>query len=89
MLARANAYLQGRHSSQAVEEFSRVANLRKGFPADPAGALAELGLARAYAQAGDKDSARAAYHEFLTGWKDADPNRPTLQKAKAEYAHLQ
>jgi hypothetical protein len=43
----------------------------------PIGALAHLGLAR------------AAYNDFLTLWKDADPDIPILKQAKAEYAKLQ
>ena len=63
------------------------------------GALARLGVARANAfqsrtsQGADADAARvralAAYNEFLTLWKDADPDIPILQQAKAEYAKLQ
>jgi hypothetical protein len=38
------------------------------------------------------DSARvralAAYKDFLTLWKDADPDIPILQEAKEEYARL-
>jgi serine/threonine protein kinase/Flp pilus assembly protein TadD len=55
----------------------------------PLTALAHLGLARAYAQQGDTAKARAAYHDFLTLWKDADPDTPILKEAKAEYARLQ
>jgi hypothetical protein len=63
------------------------------------GALAHLGLARANAlevrssQGADADAARtralAAYKDFLTLWKDADPGIPVLKQAKAEYAKLQ
>ena len=53
----------------------------------PWGALARLGLARAYAMQGD--TAKAAYQDFLTLWKDADPNNPVFVAAKAEYAKLQ
>ena len=52
-------------------------------------ALAHLGLARAYAMQGDTAKARAAYQDFLTLWKDADPDIPILEEAKAEYAKLQ
>jgi eukaryotic-like serine/threonine-protein kinase len=38
---------------------------------------------------GDKDKARAAYQQFLTLWKDTDPDIPILEQAKAEYAKLQ
>ena len=55
----------------------------------PLGALAHLGLARAYALQGDTAKARAAYQDFLTLWKDADPDIPVLKEAKAEYAKLQ
>jgi len=54
----------------------------------PLGALAHLGLARAYALQGDTAKARAAYQDFLTLWKDADPDIPILIAAKAEYAKL-
>ena len=54
----------------------------------PWGALARLGLARAYAMQGDTTKARAAYQDFLTIWKDADPDLPILIQAKAEYAKL-
>lgn len=37
---------------------------------------------------GDKEGARKAYNEFLTVWKDADPDIPILKQAKAEYAKL-
>jgi cytochrome c-type biogenesis protein CcmH/NrfG len=53
------------------------------------GALARLGLARAYAMQGNTAKAKAAYQNFLTLWKDADPDIPVLKQAKAEYAKLQ
>ena len=65
----------------------------------PLGALARLGLARAYAieaqsaQGAGVEAARAkarsAYQDFLTLWKDADPDIPVLKQAQAEYAKLQ
>jgi len=54
----------------------------------PLGALAHLGLARAYVLQGDTVKARAAYQDFLTLWKDADPDMPIVIAAKAEYAKL-
>ncbi len=59
----------------------------------PWGALARLGLARAYTLEATtdptaRDKARAAYQNFLTLWKDADPDIPIYQQAKAEYARL-
>jgi len=54
-----------------------------------AGALAKLGLARAYALEGDPSKARVAYQDFFALWKDADTNIPILVAAKSEYAKLQ
>jgi hypothetical protein len=48
----------------------------------------EKGGGRAYALSGDKTKAKAAYQDFLTLWKDADPDIPTLRQVKAEYAKL-
>ena len=50
--------------------------------------LARLGLARAYAEQRDTVRARAGYQDFLPLWKDADPDIPILQQAKAECAKL-
>ena len=51
--------------------------------------LANLGSGRAYARQGDTARARSRYQDFLTLWKDADPDIPILKQAKAEYAKLQ
>jgi hypothetical protein len=48
-----------------------------------------LQLARAYAMQGDTAKAKAAYQDFLTFWKDADPDIPVLIAAKSEFAKLQ
>ena len=45
--------------------------------------------AERYALSGDTAKAKAAYQDFLTLWKDADPDIPILKQAKAEYAKLQ
>ena len=45
-------------------------------------------LARLLAETGDTTSSRRAYQDFLALWKDADPDIPILQEAKAEYAKL-
>lgn len=88
MFWRANGLLQARHGREALEEFRRLTSLRNGFPADPAGALAVLGLARAYVQTGDANSGRRCYEEFRTLWKDADPDLPVLKRATVESSML-
>ena len=55
---------------------------------EPIGALAHLGLARAYELSGDTAKSRTAYQNFFALWKDADPDIPILKEAKAEYAKL-
>jgi hypothetical protein len=37
---------------------------------------------------GDTVKAKSAYQDFLTLWKDADPDIPILKEAKAECAKL-
>ena len=56
---------------------------------EPIGALAHLGLGRAYAIEGDSAKAKAAYQNFFALWKEADPDIPILKQAKAEYVELE
>jgi len=86
---RAHAYLQARQGKEAAAEFQKIINHRGIVLNFPLGAMARLGLARAYALDGDKAKARAAYDDFLNLWKAADPNIPLLQQARAEYANVQ
>ena len=76
-------------ATRAAAEFQKFIDHRGLVVNFPWGALARLGLARAYALQGDTAKARAAYQDFLTLWKDADPDIPILKEAKAEYAKLQ
>jgi eukaryotic-like serine/threonine-protein kinase len=69
-------------------EFPKILDRRGLVQNCTTGALAHLGLARAYAVQKDTVRARAAYQDFLTLWKDADPDIPILKQAKAEYAAL-
>jgi hypothetical protein len=73
---------------RAAAEFHKFIDHRGLVGNFPWGALARLGLARAYAMQGDRAKARTAYQDFLTLWKDADPDIPILKQAKAEYAKL-
>jgi hypothetical protein len=58
----------------------------QGFITAP---LSHLQLGRAQAIMGDKEAARKSYQDFLTLWKDADPDIPIYKQAKAEYAKVQ
>jgi len=85
---RGETYLILHDGNRAAAEFQRFIDHRGLVVNFPWGALARLGLARAYALQGDTVKAKAAYQDFLTLWKDADPDIPILIAAKAEYAKL-
>jgi len=82
---RGEAYLDAHQGAQAAAEFQKLLD-------HPYSAfnhvLPKLGLARAYVLQGDTAKAKVAYQDFLTLWKDADPDIPILKQAKAEYAKL-
>jgi serine/threonine protein kinase/tetratricopeptide (TPR) repeat protein len=86
---RGTAYLLEKQSAPAVREFQAILDHAGVVGNQPIGALAHLGLARAYRISGDTAKARVAYQDFLTLWKDADPDIPILKEAKTEYAKLQ
>jgi eukaryotic-like serine/threonine-protein kinase len=96
---RGEAYLAAGQGSEAAAEFQRILDHSGIVWNCWTGALAHLGLGRANAlasrtsQGADADAARvralAAYKDFLSLWKDADPDTPILKEAKAEYSKLQ
>ena len=96
---RAEAYLAAQQAGRAASEFQKIVDHRGVVSNEPIAALAHLGLARAHAlqaksaQGTDADAARsqarADYRDFLSLWKDADPDIPILKQAKSEYAKLQ
>ncbi len=86
---RGEAYLMLHDGSHAAAEFQKFIDHRTLVANAEWGALSRLGLGRAYALQGNTVKARAAYQDFLTLWKDADPDVPVLQQAKAEYTKLQ
>ena len=86
---RGEAYLAANKSEEAAAEFQKILTHRGLVLNEPIGALAHLGMARAYALAGKTANSRAAYQDLLALWKDADPDIPIFIAAKAEYAKLQ
>jgi tetratricopeptide (TPR) repeat protein len=96
---RGEAYLAAGQGNAAAAEFQKILDHSGIVWNCWTGALAHLGVARANAlqsrtsQGADADAARvralAAYKDFLTLWKDADPDIPILKQAKSEYAKLQ
>ena len=86
---RGQVYLLLHRGHEASAEFQKILD-HSGFTMNfPLGALAHLQLGRAYAMKADTAKAKNAYQDFLTLWKDADPDIPILKEAKAEYAKLQ
>jgi eukaryotic-like serine/threonine-protein kinase len=82
------AYLDLGDGRSAAGEFQKLIN-NPGLCAEfITGPLARLQLARARRLMGDNAAARDSYEEFLTIWKDADPDVPIYRQAKAEYAQL-
>ena len=81
--------LAAHQGPEAAVQFQKILDHRGIVAGDPIGALAHLQLGRAYALAGDETRAKSAYQDFLTLWKDADPDIPILKQARTEYAMLQ
>jgi tetratricopeptide (TPR) repeat protein len=86
---RGQAYLLAHNGPAAAAEFQRVLDHPGVVLNFVTGALAHLGLARAYVLQGDIANARTAYDDFFMLWKDADSDIPILKQARAEYGTLQ
>jgi tetratricopeptide (TPR) repeat protein len=86
---RGTAQLAMHNGAAAAAEFQKFLDHRGVVLNFPLASLAHLGLARAYAMQGDTTKARSAYQDFLSLWKDADPDIPIMKEARAESAKLQ
>ena len=85
---RGNAYLAAGRGNDAAGEFEKILKWRGVVLNEPIAPLARLGLARSYESQRDGSKARASYQDFLTLWKDADPDTPAFKEAEAEYAKV-
>lgn len=86
---RGQAYLATGQAKAAAAEFQRLLDHRSIVLNSPLVPLACLNLARAYSLQGDAEKARVSYRDFLSWWKNADPDIPIMKQAKAEYVRLQ
>ena len=86
---RGEAYLALHQGAEAAAEFQKILDHRGIVVSDPIGALSHLQMGRAYAMQRDTPKAKAAYQDFLSLWKDADPEIPILKQGRGEYAKLQ
>jgi hypothetical protein len=82
------AYMNAHQALAAAAEFQKIIDGRTIVVSDPIGALAYLQLGRALTASGDKAKGKSAYQQFLTLWKDADPDVPVFVQAKKEFAAL-
>ena len=85
---RGEALLKAGDGVKAAAEYQKILDHRGINPTSPLYSLARLGVGRAYALQGDSAKAKLAYQDFFALWKDADPDVPVLQAAKAEYEKL-
>jgi tetratricopeptide (TPR) repeat protein len=90
------AYLRMNKGAEAADEFRKITDHQGASWASAWRypywgqfySLSWLGVARGSALAGDVVNAQKAFQQFFELWKDADPDLPILQGAKAEYARL-
>jgi hypothetical protein len=86
---RGSAYLAEENGQGAAPQYQKFLDHRAAIANQVLGALAYVGLGRAYAQARNIESSRTAHDTFFSLWQDADPDITILKGAKAEYAKLQ
>jgi serine/threonine protein kinase/tetratricopeptide (TPR) repeat protein len=87
--ARGIAYKQTGRYAEAQQDFQKIMDIKAHTGSDIIFVVAQLERGRLFQKQGDIPKARIAYQDFLAAWKDADPDLPLLQEAKAEYAKLQ
>jgi pentatricopeptide repeat protein len=83
---RGEAYLAAHQVREAAAEFRKILDHPGIVLNYPVGPMARLQLARALSASGDRAQSAAVYKELLALWKDADPDIPVVQQAKAESA---
>ena len=88
MYYRGLAYLESHSGNEATVQFQKILDNPGIVPISIFRPLAHLGLARAYAETGNKDKSVAQYREFLALWKNADPDLPILHEAKTDYTKV-
>jgi serine/threonine-protein kinase len=85
---RGEADLKLNKVADATSEFQQILSHAGEAPLSILYPLAQLGLARAAVQSGDRAQALRIYPDFLNDWKDADPDLPIFQSARSEFAKL-
>jgi len=83
------AYLKTGQGQEAASQFRKILDRPSVVVNFPLGSLAYLKETQAKVLMHDHEGARRAYQDFFSLWKDADPEIPLLEEAKAEYAKLE
>ena len=79
---RGQAYLAAKNGAAAAGEFQKILDHASIVGNEPIGALAHLGLGRAYSLSENTAKAKTAYQDFFTLWKNADSDIPLLTKPR-------
>ena len=87
-MLRADAYLANGQSGLAEKSYRSVVDGPLQTAATEEIPISWLGLGRALAAEGKRDSAIEAYQHFFTFWAHADPDAKLLVKAKKEFSSL-
>ncbi len=74
---RGEAYLAAHQGAAAAAEFQKILDHPGVVVNEPIGALAHLGLGRAYALSGDTVKAKSAYQDFFASGKTPTPISPS------------
>ena len=85
---RGQGYLAANRRVEAAREFQTIIDHPGLVRNAPIGALANLGLARAFVSNDNPSKSKAAYEEFLALWKNADSDISILRQARADYDNL-
>ena len=85
LLAARSFEVQGKNAA----EFQKIVDHPGMTLNDPIGPMARLQLARALSASGERAKSAAVYQNLLLLWKDADPDIPVVQEARAESAKQQ
>ena len=83
------AYSQSGRDREAAAEFQKILDHPGIVLNDPIGTMARLQLGKALSASGQKSKSAAVYKDLLSIWKDADPELPAVEEAKAEFAKQQ
>jgi tetratricopeptide (TPR) repeat protein len=78
------AYSRLGRPNEAAAEFQKIVNHPSITLNDPIGPIARLQVARSLLATGRRTESATVYGDLIALWKDADPDLPVIQQARAE-----